>query len=455
MNPDFLKHLQQITAALRGGLVFNPLDELQKRATQYGEGVGTQLEHDRAVGAYSQAHPESQRARQEVMTNAAMLALGSIKPGERPSLVPAIKTLDGKIVDGITHAHAYMDAGISEPLPTKNEGYVDLSKNKFYTRQAAEKLMKNFMSPSVKNQVAERSRQAGKDMGITTEDLNGKLYANRGTRADPPMTLADMDRIVAKKNGSKLPANLQGKEFKNDADKRIRGALWENTLKAARAARAAETAAAEAANAKKYNLDTDSRAALKRGDLQRKTGTPQDGDALGSRLHGELSTNGGFTIDPATGEALTSGYSVGGGEKSGVLLKKPLADLKPSELQSFLVKNKSKLQPGQAWGGWVDNGHVYVEPADQVADLNTAQRLGNERGEKAIWDHANKAEIPLKASKQETAATHAEEFANVLDRWRSVWDQYTKAGHEVSNLHSDRRASLLHALRFPDILKPK
>lgn len=394
MNPELLKKLQELTASLRGGLVFNPLDELQKRATQTGEDFGYGLEKQHAQAGYAKAYPESQRAQSEMFSNMAMLALG-IKAGEKPSLVPAIKTLDGKIVDGITHSHAYMDAGITEALPAKHEGYVDLAKGKFYTRQAAEKLMENFMSKSVKAQVAERSRQAGKDMGITTEDLNGKLYANRGTRADPPMTLEDMDRNVAEAKARKA-----------------KGAAMDSAV------------------------------------------------TLGSRLHDELSKNGGFTIDPKTGEPLTSGYSVGGGEKSGVLLKKSLADLKPNELQSFLDANKNKLLPGQAWGGWADNGTAYIEPADQITDLNAAQRLGNERGEKAIWDHASKSEIPLKAAQREAEAAHADEFASVMHKWHSVWGDLQNTAHDITNLNQERRASLLAALRTPDfiipqVLKPK
>jgi hypothetical protein len=407
VNPDFLKKLAQITAALRGGLVFNPLDELQKRATQYGEGMGLQFEKMAAQAGYAKSHPQSERAQRKMfnngMQNAFMLMTGKPEAAaEKPILIPAIKTLDGRIVDGITHAHAYMDAGITEPLPPKLEGYTDPTGKKFYTRQAAEKLMKAWMSPSVKAQVAERSRQAGKPMGVTTEDLNGKLYANRGTKADEPITGDEFDKIVEK--------------YRKEKGK---GAALDSV-------------------------------AVRFGP-KRTTIGPNDPvpPFWGTRLHDALTKNGGFTIDPQTGADLTSGYSVGGGEKSGVLLKKPLADLKPTELQDFLNANRSKLKPGQAWGGWVDNGHVYVEPADQVTDVNEAQRLGNARGEKAIWDHANKKEIPLKLQKAETAAAASDEFNDVLNKWTSAWAGFKDLGQRISSIHEDNRQDLISALQNP------
>lgn len=459
MDPDFLKKLAELTAALRGGLTANPFDELQKRATQFGEGVGLQMEHDRAQAGYAAAHPQSERAQRERIANAATMAL-QLGKGEKPILIPAIKTLDGKIVDGITHAHAYMEAGLIEPLPAKLEGYTDPSTSKFYTRQAAEKLMKAWMSPSVKAQMAERSRQAGKDMGMTTEDLNGKLYANRGTKADEPMTLADMERIMAKKNKgkaaldsvvSKLPAALQGKSFKNDVDKRIRGALFEKSLRDERAARKAEATAAQKANATDYNLTKEDRAALRRGDKQRSTGIAQDSVAsFAPRLISELKENGGFTVHPQTGEPVTSGYAVGGGNSAGALLKVPVAELTPEKFDKWLHENRSKFPADAALGGWIDNGDVYIEPSTQVADLNAAQRLGNERGEKAIWDHANKSEIPLKLGKAEAVAKAQDEYNDILQKWSQVWGQRESVKQELLSHHTAALDQLIKAIKNPD-----
>jgi hypothetical protein len=534
VNPDFLKKLAQITAALRGGLVFNPLDELQKRATQYGEGMGLQFEKMAAQAGYAKSHPQSERAQRKMfnngMQNAFMLMTGKPEAAaEKPILIPAIKTLDGRIVDGITHAHAYMDAGITEPLPPKLEGYTDPTGKKFYTRQAAEKLMKAWMSPSVKAQVAERSRQAGKPMGVTTEDLNGKLYANRGTKADEPITGDEFDKIVEKYRrekgkgaaldsvavrfgpkrttigpndpyGEMTPPTPSGKPDVTPQETVSKAAIRfpDGTIIDGRT----HLDAAQEASLNGYGLEdaedgflTSSGRFLNRWeayDLAEKSNQvapgsmprlgsevlTENGNAKpaenwlaphisvgpkrttigpndpippfwGTRLHDALTKNGGFTIDPQTGADLTSGYSVGGGEKSGVLLKKPLADLKPTELQDFLNANRSKLKPGQAWGGWVDNGHVYVEPADQVTDVNEAQRLGNARGEKAIWDHANKKEIPLKLQKAETAAATSDEFNDVLNKWTSAWAGFKDLGQRISSIHEDNRQDLISALQNP------
>lgn len=203
MNPDFLKYLQQITSSLRSGLTANPFDELQKRATQIGEDTGTQLEQMHAQAGYAKTHPESQRAQQERMTNAAMFALQMGRGGEKPSLTSAIRTPEG-IKTGYTHFDAFMKHGIDPAtIKPKDEGFVDAA-GKWFSRQQAEKLMDRFMSAPIKAQIATRAEQAGRDVGVTSEDLKGKLYANRGTKADEPMTLDDMNRIMAKKKGAAM-----------------------------------------------------------------------------------------------------------------------------------------------------------------------------------------------------------------------------------------------------------
>lgn len=493
MNPDFLKKLAEITAHLRRGITLNgdPLGELQKRAKQAGEDFGYGLEKQHAQAGYAKAHPESRRAQEEMLTNGAVLAL-SMGTGERPTLVPAIKTLEGKVVDGITHAHAYGEAGITTPLPPKYEGYTDPS-GKFYTRQAAEKLMKNWMSPSVKAQVAERSRHAGKDMGITTEDLNGKLYANRGTRADAPMTLEDMDRIVAESKKRKGAAMDSVPAF---TERVISAALRANDGKIFSAPTHGE--AFNAAESQGYSADSFDN--LSRSSMAASNGfvtnkgrfvsrkeayklaknanaiegpdaqtsdnywkdrlaaenfSPDPNQVSGDALFRDLHDKGGFTYDASTWQPVSTGYSVGGGNKSGVILKTPLSELTPDHLAEFLKKNKDKIAPGQAWGGWVDNGHAYIEPADQVADLNAAQRLGNERGEKAIWDHANKSEIPLKAAKRDAEAAQRDQWSVTMDKWRSVWGDFENVGNDIKNLGQERRASLLAALRTPDFIVPQ
>jgi hypothetical protein len=438
MNPDFLEKLQQITAALRGGLLFNPLDELQKRATQYGEGVGTQLEHDRAQAGYARSHPESMRAQQERVNNAVVLALqmgaGGEGLAERPQLAAAIKTPEGKIVDDVTHAHAYMRAGITDPLPAKMEGFTDKNvPNSYYTRQQAEKLMKSWTSQAVKNQMATRSQQAGRDMGMTTEDVNGKLYANRGTKADEPMTLDDLNRIMAKKKRAALDSvavavahpladavRAEGKVFNrgdNEATIFFRGKQY-------------------------HGADNGSTSAYQ----DALSTIPHSVAPSAKPLLESLKKNGGFTVDPQTGESVTSGYSVGGGEKNGILLNKPLADLNEASLQAFLNANHDKLPKGSKWGGWVDEkGNAYIEPADIHTDLNLAQRVGNDRGEKALYDLGAGKEIPLKAGKLDQA-----------NEWRDTWNKWQSAIKDVNDLQpqlrdiADERAkALAEAYRNP------
>jgi hypothetical protein len=46
-------------------------------------------------------------------------------------------------------------------------------------------------------------------------------------------------------------------------------------------------------------------------------------------------------------------------------------------------------------GTWVHEGNIYLDTVERVASLAEAQALGIARGEIAIWDCANKAEITL------------------------------------------------------------
>ena len=385
MNPEILKYLQQLTASLRGGLVFNPLTEIQKRATQFGEGVGTDLEKNRAQASYARAHPESSRAQQEMMTNAATMALslgaGGEGAGEKPTLRAAIKVPGRGIVEGTTHGEAYAKAGIYDPLPPRNEGFIDQN-NKYYTRQSAEKLMDKWLSPAVKGQIAQRKHFTGTDTGITTEDVTGKLYKNYGTQADPSITADEFNDIVAR----------------------------------AKKGRAAMDSVASFAPQVIKQLQEN-------GGF---TVHPQTGEPV------------------ASGYAVGGGNQSGALLKVPVAELTPeRLDRWLAKNRSKFPKNAN------LGGWVDEHGVAHIKPSENVADLNEAQRLGNSRDQISIWDHANNAEIPLKRGKAEAAAKAENEFQDTLNKWRSAWTGFQDVGEQVRQAPEQHRLEVKDALENP------
>lgn len=101
----------------------------------------------------------------------------------------------------------------------------------------------------------------------------------------------------------------------------------------------------------------------------------------GAKLLQLLKSGNGFTIDPRTGKAIEKGFSVGAGDELGHLIKKPVNELTPAELDQFL----GKVPAGHALGGWVDKeGTAYVEPTNVLKNQRKAFELALGRGEKAF-----------------------------------------------------------------------
>lgn len=102
---------------------------------------------------------------------------------------------------------------------------------------------------------------------------------------------------------------------------------------------------------------------------------------------GTLRVDGGALPD--------SGYYVGG--KCPSLVVKDVADLDRGELGWWIGNNPSKY-----YGVWVDSSskekRIYIDAVTHMATKLFAVNLGRARGEIAIWDIANTAEIVLRES---------------------------------------------------------
>lgn len=68
-------------------------------------------------------------------------------------------------------------------------------------------------------------------------------------------------------------------------------------------------------------------------------------------LHGELASNGGFTVNPTTGKALTSGISVAPADNE---LRIPGHTSSPGDIQRYHedAGNQERFKRGASLGGW-------------------------------------------------------------------------------------------------------
>lgn len=99
----------------------------------------------------------------------------------------------------------------------------------------------------------------------------------------------------------------------------------------------------------------------------------------------DQTSEGGFTVDPATGDYPKSGYmvSVGGFEET-----YDIDSLSLSDIGNYRAKNWSNLEshPNAYWGGWVeDDGTVYFDISVHTDSLDEAVRLGNRFDQRAIF----------------------------------------------------------------------
>jgi len=89
--------------------------------------------------------------------------------------------------------------------------------------------------------------------------------------------------------------------------------------------------------------------------------------------------NGGGTFPMPSG-----GYMVGGVVPSAICKTQDMEDF----LARFLVEHEDAVESAYL-GTWIEGDTVYIDVAENVPDLETAVRLGRQRGEKAIYDVAN------------------------------------------------------------------
>lgn len=108
--------------------------------------------------------------------------------------------------------------------------------------------------------------------------------------------------------------------------------------------------------------------------------------------------NGGGSFSFNGEEIPTSGYMVGGVTPSVILDPGTTLPRLILDLLHFYQRNQEHLdKDGLFLGTWVDpeTGKIYLDVSQRVADLEEALKIGDLRGEIAIWDVINGQEISV------------------------------------------------------------
>lgn len=103
--------------------------------------------------------------------------------------------------------------------------------------------------------------------------------------------------------------------------------------------------------------------------------------------------DGGWTIDPRTGESVYGGYAVAVHPECCAVL----AEITLGDVLEFLLRHAETLAlPGRLLGGWRDpaDGRIYLDVSILVEDRDEALRLARENDELAIFDFSTGESIP-------------------------------------------------------------
>ncbi len=103
--------------------------------------------------------------------------------------------------------------------------------------------------------------------------------------------------------------------------------------------------------------------------------------------------DGGFSIDPRTGEGVYGGYAVAVHPDCCAIL----AEITLGDVLEFQLRYASTLElPGRIFGGWRDpsDGRIYLDVSILVEDRDKALELAREFDQLAIFDFATGESIP-------------------------------------------------------------
>jgi hypothetical protein len=102
---------------------------------------------------------------------------------------------------------------------------------------------------------------------------------------------------------------------------------------------------------------------------------------------------GGFSISPVTGMPPAGGYMVARAGHTRMLPAGILGDEDALARALDAIIMGDSGYDGAYIGGWVHDGMLWIEPADNISDRQAAIAAGRARDQIAVWDVAGEQEI--------------------------------------------------------------
>lgn len=128
------------------------------------------------------------------------------------------------------------------------------------------------------------------------------------------------------------------------------------------------------------------------------------GDSVLARLVDQVRSTGGFTVDPRTGSAPTTGYGVNTGEHARVTDAAAFFDRTGGRcagcemIRGFLrdIAADLRRRPQLRVGAWYDRAgeQVVLSTVELVADRNAAIRLGVAHHQRSVYDFSAGRNVP-------------------------------------------------------------
>jgi hypothetical protein len=120
-------------------------------------------------------------------------------------------------------------------------------------------------------------------------------------------------------------------------------------------------------------------------------------DVLATNVLRDLLAFGGSTQSAVPGvPGVTSGYGVSlPGHERRIPVRTAYRGLAEDIKQYAELKRFHLARPGIYLGAWIDDGIVYLDLTEVVHDRATAERLGYDRDQLAVWDFAKSEEIRM------------------------------------------------------------
>jgi len=120
-------------------------------------------------------------------------------------------------------------------------------------------------------------------------------------------------------------------------------------------------------------------------------------DVLAKNVHNDLDAFGGSTQSAIVGvPTVTTGYGV---SLPGHEVRHPLRvgwlGIREDIARYAESKRAELAVPGRYLGAWLDDGILYLDVTEVHAERATAERLGYDRNQLAIWDFARSEEIRM------------------------------------------------------------